>query len=225
MPYFHDCTTKEEAKKKHKKLVKELHPDKGGDALKFKEMQNEFDNFSEHKNYSNEYDKAAEDVVRTAYENYTNYFNNINKSTFNKFSFHSPFETENRKNNNENTFFGNPSNQQYIEIPADHPIHQEIKNLKDENIIYRKNILDLRGDLNLLHSNNIRSTRILEEEHRQTILESASKITKLDFKVIELNAEIKDRDDYIIELQNTIKMLQNDKNKSLLERAKKWVGL
>lgn len=45
MPYFYECKTAEEAKAKYKELAKKLHPDKGGSAQAFKEMQAEYDRF------------------------------------------------------------------------------------------------------------------------------------------------------------------------------------
>ncbi len=47
MPYFYDCKTQQEAKSKYKELAKKLHPDKGGSAQDFKDMQAEYDRFDE----------------------------------------------------------------------------------------------------------------------------------------------------------------------------------
>ena len=40
--YFTECKTAEELKKAYRKIVKELHPDAGGDEEEFKAMQAEF---------------------------------------------------------------------------------------------------------------------------------------------------------------------------------------
>jgi curved DNA-binding protein CbpA len=47
MPYFYDCTNKEEARKRYLELAKKLHPDKGGSDKEFKDMQAEYDRFDE----------------------------------------------------------------------------------------------------------------------------------------------------------------------------------
>lgn len=41
--YFDGCHTAEELKKEYRKLAKELHPDRGGNAEDFAAMQNEFE--------------------------------------------------------------------------------------------------------------------------------------------------------------------------------------
>lgn len=43
--YFADCKTIDEAKSRHRELCKEHHPDHGGDAERFKEMQAQFEAF------------------------------------------------------------------------------------------------------------------------------------------------------------------------------------
>lgn len=43
MKYFTDCKTVEAVKRRYKDLAKQLHPDCGGDAEKFKEMSAEFE--------------------------------------------------------------------------------------------------------------------------------------------------------------------------------------
>lgn len=45
MKYFKNCLTLDEAKAQYKKLVFQLHPDKGGDTATFQDMQNEFEAF------------------------------------------------------------------------------------------------------------------------------------------------------------------------------------
>lgn len=42
MMYFIDITNIEQAKIRYRKLVKQLHPDKGGSANEFQEMQEEY---------------------------------------------------------------------------------------------------------------------------------------------------------------------------------------
>lgn len=42
MKYFNNCRTAEELKKEYHKLVKQLHPDNGGNENEFKTMQTEF---------------------------------------------------------------------------------------------------------------------------------------------------------------------------------------
>jgi hypothetical protein len=41
--YFADCQSKEQAKPKYRQLVKELHPDMGGDPDAFNEMKRQYD--------------------------------------------------------------------------------------------------------------------------------------------------------------------------------------
>lgn len=41
--YFDDCDNKEHAKRRYKKLSKELHPDTGGSDLEFMEMKKQYD--------------------------------------------------------------------------------------------------------------------------------------------------------------------------------------
>lgn len=41
--YFHDCKTAEELKKAYRGWAKKLHPDLGGNAEEFKQMQNEYE--------------------------------------------------------------------------------------------------------------------------------------------------------------------------------------
>ena len=43
MNYFQNTTDLEQAKQKYRTLAKELHPDKGGSAIRFQQMQ-EVDN-------------------------------------------------------------------------------------------------------------------------------------------------------------------------------------
>lgn len=42
MNYFQDITDLEQAKQRYRTLAKELHPDKGGSALRFQQMQEEY---------------------------------------------------------------------------------------------------------------------------------------------------------------------------------------
>ena len=42
MIYFQNITDLEQAKLRYRKLAKELHPDKGGSALQFQQMQEEY---------------------------------------------------------------------------------------------------------------------------------------------------------------------------------------
>jgi len=42
MMYFNDITDLEQAKQHYRTLAKQLHPDKGGSAVKFQKMQNEY---------------------------------------------------------------------------------------------------------------------------------------------------------------------------------------
>ena len=41
--YFQDCSTKEQAKERYRKLLKELHPDRGGSTEEFQEMQRQYE--------------------------------------------------------------------------------------------------------------------------------------------------------------------------------------
>jgi len=45
MNYFENISTKEELKKRFRKLCRELHPDAGGDHHAFIEMKTQYDNF------------------------------------------------------------------------------------------------------------------------------------------------------------------------------------
>lgn len=73
MNYFFDCATKEEAKAKYRKLAKEFHPDKGGKASDMKELQRQYDNFSEYdyrSNFKHPYnasEQAFKDNIRNAF--------------------------------------------------------------------------------------------------------------------------------------------------------------
>jgi hypothetical protein len=42
MKYFQDITDLEQAKKQYRRLAMQLHPDKGGSALEFQQMQQEY---------------------------------------------------------------------------------------------------------------------------------------------------------------------------------------
>ena len=42
MMYFNDITDLEQAKQHYRKLAKQLHPDKGGTAIEFQKMQEEY---------------------------------------------------------------------------------------------------------------------------------------------------------------------------------------
>ena len=42
MMYFNDITNIEEAKHRYRNLAKQLHPDKGGNAIEFQRMQHEY---------------------------------------------------------------------------------------------------------------------------------------------------------------------------------------
>lgn len=43
MKYFTNCKTQEELKKEYRRLCKELHPDNGGNAADFQQMQSDFE--------------------------------------------------------------------------------------------------------------------------------------------------------------------------------------
>lgn len=75
MNYFFDCVTKEEAKIKYRKLAKEFHPDKGGKESDMKELQKQYDDFSEHDHkstfrhpYGNASEQAFKDNIRNAFK-------------------------------------------------------------------------------------------------------------------------------------------------------------
>ena len=55
--------TPEEIRKAHRKLVIKLHPDKGGDPEKFKEMQNAYEVLSDPKNREI-YDRYGEEGLK-----------------------------------------------------------------------------------------------------------------------------------------------------------------
>lgn len=52
--YFKDCETIEQAKQVYRMLAKQLHPDNGGDAKQFVDMQNAFEHFcnNQHTHFS-----------------------------------------------------------------------------------------------------------------------------------------------------------------------------
>ena len=196
MPYFHDCTTKQDAKQKHRKLVKELHPDMGGDAIKFAEMQNEFDNFSEHENYSNEYQKASEEAVRSAYEEYFNRYNHFASSN--------PY----------NRSFYNQQNEHHIDIPFDHPIHEKLRLLKEENLIHKKQITELKESDRKYRA----EIKKLNDYHSNCL----SNIKKLDLEIINLN-------DKNINLEYELQCMKSYvdliENQTLFQCIKTWLGL
>lgn len=88
MNYFFDCATKEEAKAKYRKLAKELHPDKGGRESDMKELQRQYDDFSEHDHksgfkhpYGNASEQAFKDNIRNAFRQQnanTHYYQDTN---------------------------------------------------------------------------------------------------------------------------------------------------
>jgi len=95
MPYFYDCTTKEEARKRYLELCKKLHPDKGGNATEFKDMQAEYDRFDEPRYRfntinPNQYNEQA----FTGFNPFRSY-TNVNPNNPNEFSYESYFKTQN----------------------------------------------------------------------------------------------------------------------------------
>jgi len=100
MPYFYDCTTKEEARKRYLELCKKLHPDKGGSATEFKDMQAEYDRFDEPQLRFNRVNTNFQDDLRQYNEKYFNdrfnpfrsYNENVNS---NEFTYDNYFKTHN----------------------------------------------------------------------------------------------------------------------------------
>ena len=74
MSYFTNCKTAEELKKAYRTWAKKLHPDLGGNAEEFKQMQNEFEKLWErlknvHQNAKGEtYTKTSETTTETPKE-------------------------------------------------------------------------------------------------------------------------------------------------------------
>lgn len=83
MRYFTDCKTIEDVKVTYHKLVKELHPDNGGDAEQFKSMMNEykiaFDRYKNiHATQSGEtYEKEPEQDTQETAEQFAEIINKV----------------------------------------------------------------------------------------------------------------------------------------------------
>jgi curved DNA-binding protein CbpA len=150
--YFFDCSTKEEAKAKYRKLAKELHPDKGGKIESMKELQRQYDDFSEH-------DHKTNNIYETFSKAYTNYN-------------YRPFGSEQSFKDNIRNAFRSQN--------ADTPYHQhtntnELQRLRDENHQLRGNIYQLEKTI---ERSKIWETH-LQDNYLDAIRQSSSKDTQI----------------------------------------------
>ncbi len=86
MKYFDNCKTTEELKEQHRSYVKLLHPDKGGNAREFADMQAEYEAWEEPKKeqeYSGWYGNTNSESARNTYQQYYGQMRNetINNTT------------------------------------------------------------------------------------------------------------------------------------------------
>lgn len=132
MPYFYDCTTKEEARKRYIELCKKLHPDKGGSDKEFKDMQAEYDRFDE-----------PQFKFNTINEGFGARYNQNMNQGFNPFRQYNPSKDDQIKSLNEQIF---ALNQRFMKLYEECTcLTNHNSELEKANAIQARYIEELKG--------------------------------------------------------------------------------
>jgi curved DNA-binding protein CbpA len=196
--YFYDCKTKDEAKAKYRKLAKELHPDHGGNADRFKDMQSQYDGFKEENPFKTMYEEDLEaHGFGEAFKAYRQ------GSTFYGYGNRGSTTTDGRGFNQ--FYNGNAFKAGHRDIPSDHPIHYEMANLKSS-------LSKAKEELHLLKNSNICKYDEIQRQERE--IEDLKKNSVLNEEKIR---------NYEMSLQNVIQQAQYWKSQA--EKRSFWMRL
>lgn len=132
MHYFYECKTKDQAKAKYKKLAKELHPDKGGSAQAFKDMQAEYDRFDSI--------PLQDEAAKSYYQGFNYRHPNAGTGGFTSYGSEYTFNTEGMR------YTFNKIKEQYDKNEQNLEYHKEIQRLTQTNILQENKISRLKNE-------------------------------------------------------------------------------
>lgn len=136
MDYFKDCECQETAKEKYRSLAKKLHPDKGGTKEEMAELTKQYERFKKYGAEKTHGESIFEEMQRQytqARQAYDEAF--TGRSTrfrrFNQAEEEQPKARPNGQTAGWRTNKPHTNNEGYGDIPWDHPIRQELFQLRN----------------------------------------------------------------------------------------------
>lgn len=187
MDYFKDCECQETAKEKYRSLAKKLHPDKGGTKEEMAELTKQYDKFKKYGPSKTHSETIFEEMQRQytqARKSYDDAFTG-GSTRFRRFDPEpEPKARPNGQTAGWRTNKPHTTHEGYGDIPFDHPIRQELFNLRNRlascDNTYRKprapdyddKLRDVEVELKRLQNTHLTmAARNLELEEKNTFNE------------------------------------------------------
>jgi uncharacterized coiled-coil DUF342 family protein len=205
MKYFNDCECQETAKDKYRSLAKKLHPDMGGTAEEMAELTRQYEEF---KKYGPNKESFYENTYKEAFKKYNEAFGS-GSTRFRRFTEDEQprkgaGQTAGWKTNKPRT-----PHEGYGDIPWDHPIRQELFNLRNRlaqcDNTYRKpstSGLDIEVELT--------KTKLERDEWHRRYCTSVIERGSLQSEVDELKTKLAEQKKKATKLRQQIKTLKSN---------------